>query len=404
MLTTLAAQAAVAIDNARLVNDLQQSLSDLKNTQAALVQSEKLSAIGQLIAGVAHELNNPLTAVMGYAQLLQTNDVDDEVRRDLDRIYTQAQRAAKIVQNLLTFARQHKAQRELVDVNELIERVIELRAYQLHVDNIEVTLDLADAILETVADPNQLQQVFLNLINNAQDAISEVADRGRLTIRTELSGDAIRIAFSDTGPGLDMEARRHLFEPFYTTKEVGKGTGLGLSICYGIVSEHEGRIWADNEIDRGATFTVELPIVDELTRHAGPIIKPAVLLDKGMHILVVEDEKDVAGLVQRILATDGHHVTLAKDGQAALDALLARSDEPCDLLISDVKMPGLSGPMLYETLCDTFPNLAKKTIFITGDIMSESTQEFLKTTGVPYLSKPFTVEDLRRRIADILAP
>jgi C4-dicarboxylate-specific signal transduction histidine kinase/ActR/RegA family two-component response regulator len=404
LLMTLATQAAAAIENARLVHDLQQSLDDLKRTQDQLIQSEKLSAIGQLIAGVAHELNNPLTAVMGYTQLLRTTEgVDPETAADLDKIYAQAQRAAKIVENLLTFARQKKAERRYVNVNDILERTLELRAYQLQVENIRIAKHLDRRLLGVMADPNQLQQVFLNLINNAQDAMSEYRGGGLLTVTTELRAGRIRITFADDGPGLTPEVKQHLFEPFFTTKEVGKGTGLGLSICFGIVSQYNGTIRAEGELDAGASFIVELPLAEPQPIQEGDIPAQVAAAARGKRVLIVDDEAEVAEVLLRILTHDSHQAMIAHDGEMAL-RLLAEAREsgtPFDLMISDIKMPGLSGPALYAQVRELEPKLAERVIFITGDTMSPATYNFLKSVSLPYLTKPFTISDFRR-IADKL--
>ena len=402
LLMTLATQAAVAIDNARLVQDLQQSLDDLESAQEALVQSEKLSAIGQLIAGVAHELNNPLTAVMGYAQLLQASSADEQMRHDLDRISIQAQRAAKIVQNLLTFARQHKADRQRVAINDIVERVIDLRAYQLQVDNVRVVLDLDEDPLETVADGNQLQQVMLNLLNNAHDAIRSVRDKGEIRISTRHKGHTILISCADDGPGLAPEVRRHLFEPFYTTKDVGQGTGLGLSICYGIISEHRGKIWAESTEGGGTVFHVELPVVQEPVGVGRQASAEMVAPSPGRRVLVVEDERDVAQLLRRVLVADGHTVILAEDGNEAVEHLQALGEDGLDLVISDIKMPGLGGPALYKRLKRDYPSLVKRMVIITGDMMNAATRGFLRETGLPYLTKPFGLDDLKFKMTELL--
>ncbi|MBC7235565.1 MAG: GAF domain-containing protein [Chloroflexi bacterium] len=403
LITTLAAQAAAALENARLVHDLQRSLDNLRETQAQLIQSAKLSAVGQLIAGVAHELNNPLTAVMGYAQLLQTSEgLDPEVLRDVAKIYAQAERAAKIVQNLLTFAREYKAERHLVDVNEILSRTIELRLYQLRVENIEVEVRLAEQKLTTWADGNQLQQVFLNLINNAQDAMVEHRGGGRLTIVSSCEGERIRVDISDDGPGLSAEVRQHLFEPFFTTKEVGKGTGLGLSICFGIVSEHDGVIEVESEEGHGTTFKVFLPLV----KAEGPVTTKAESqqphLPRGRRTLIVEDERDVASLLERILRQEGHEIVLASNGQEALEALTQDESPSFDLIISDIKMPGLDGRELYDRLLKRSPKMCRRLVFITGDTLSPETSSFLQRTQVSHVPKPFNIPDLLNALACVL--
>ena len=409
LLLTLGTLAAAAIENARLVGDLQQSLTRLQTTQAQLVQSEKLSAIGQLIAGVAHELNNPLTAVLGYTQLLQAEPhLDTEMREDLDKIYAQAQRAASIVQNLLTFAREHKSQRRFVDVNEVIKRALELSAYQLRNANVQVITRLDVGVLGCIADAGQLQQVFINLINNARDALLTTPHRGgHLTIESTLRDDKIQVRFIDDGPGLSPEVKQHLFEPFFTTKEVGEGTGLGLSICFGIVTDHGGRIWAESEPGQGATFIVELP-ASKAPRRASSETRPPQEIPAPVQqkrILVVDDEEDVAGVLGRFLAQEGYEVLVAHSGAEALALLeeIQGSLEGLDLILSDIKMPGLSGPALYERLRRQAPELAQRVLFITGDTLDRRTQAFLRRVRLPYVRKPFDLEELRRQVSRLLA-
>ncbi|MFP3896058.1 MAG: ATP-binding protein [Anaerolineales bacterium] len=403
LLMTLATQAAAAIENARLVSDLQESLEHLKSTQDQLIQSEKLSALGQLIAGVAHELNNPLTAIMGYTQILQRSDrFDKKAQEDLKRVHTQAQRAAEIVENLLTFARQHRTERQYVDVNEIIERTLELRSYQLYVENVEIVRELDENPPRTMADASQMQQVFLNLINNALDAMIEHAGGGTLTIRSQTKGDSIQVSVSDTGPGLSSEAKKHLFEPFFTTKEVGKGTGLGLSICFGIIDAHNGRIWAEDPPGEGATFIIQIPIVTP-TKETKTETNPVPPVTK-KRILIVEDDDHVASVLERLLSQDGHDTLWAQDGTMALKALARAKDrdETFDLMISDVKMPKMSGTRLYERVSQQDPELARRTLFITGDTMSSSTREFLRHVGLPYLTKPFEIQEMRLALDRLL--
>jgi signal transduction histidine kinase len=225
-----------------------------------LIQAGKLAAIGQLVAGVAHELNNPLASVVGYSQLLMGADCSEKIKRDLERINRQGVRAARIVENLLTFARRKEPRQESININDVIERSLELQAHQLALDNISIVKELDEALPPTVADPFQMQQVFMNIIGNAHQALRDWGGERELRVRSELVGDMIRVEFADSGPGISPEVMGRLFEPFLTTREVGKGTGLGLSIAYGIVEAHGGRVWAESEVGKGATFIVEIPV------------------------------------------------------------------------------------------------------------------------------------------------
>ena len=252
-------QIASAIDRSRLYVETRQAYDNLRRTQEQLLHSEKLAAVGQLISGVAHELNNPLTAILGYSQLLTASgEIGTRALGYVDKVYKQAQRTHRIVQNLLSFARQHKPERVPVNVNSIVEDTLALRDYDLRMSQIQVSLELCEGLPELSADPHQLQQVFLNLINNAVDAILEVGSVGELRVRTGVEEDQIFIEFTDSGPGVKDSSR--VFDPFYTTKPVGKGTGLGLSICYGIITEHGGSILVKNGPQRGATFRIELPL------------------------------------------------------------------------------------------------------------------------------------------------
>ncbi len=225
-----------------------------------LIVTDRLASVGELASGIAHELNNPLTAVIGFAQMVLDKDMPDGVRKDIQVVYNEAQRAAEVVKNLLTFAGKHSPEKQLMNINSIIEKVLELRAYEQRVNNIQVNTRFAPDLPGVKADYFQLQQVFLNIIINAEYFMLEAHNRGSLTITTERAGDIIRASFADDGPGIAQENLGHLFDPFFTTKEVGGGTGLGLSICHGIVAEHGGRIYATSGPAEGATFIVELPI------------------------------------------------------------------------------------------------------------------------------------------------
>ncbi len=224
------------------------------------MQAEKLSAIGQLVAGVAHELNNPLTGVMGFSQLLLETDISGDVRRDVERISSEAVRAAKIVQNLLSFARKREPETTSVDLNQVAMATVEVKAYDLHTSNVIVETDLAADLPMIFADTSQIQTVLLNLIGNAQDAVGQLSGGGTVQISTRRVGDMVRVTVGDNGTGIRPEHLGKVFDPFFTTKEVGEGTGLGLSLCHGIITAHDGRIWAESELGQGAQFHVEMPM------------------------------------------------------------------------------------------------------------------------------------------------
>ena len=233
-----------------------------KRMEEQLILTDRLASIGELSSGIAHELNNPLTSVIGFSQLLMEGDVPANMKEDLGIVNSEAQRAAAIVKNLLTFARKHAPVKQLSQVNTVIEDVLRLRAYEQKVNNIEVENRLSPNLPEIMIDHFQMQQVFLNVMVNAEFAMLEAHHRGKLVITTEKYGDVIRVIFTDDGPGISKENLKHVFDPFFTTKEVGKGTGLGLSICHGIVSEHGGKIYARSEKGHGTTFVVELPLIN----------------------------------------------------------------------------------------------------------------------------------------------
>jgi two-component system NtrC family sensor kinase len=239
-------------------------VTERRRLEEQIQQAGRLAAVGELAAGVAHELNNPLAAILGYAQLLtKSNDLNEVTRKDLNAVYSEAQRAAKITQNLLTFARKHNPERQLVSINEAIKKTLELRDHQMSVNNIELSVQLQPDLPTTMADFYQMQQVFMNIIINAEQAMIEAHGRGRLLVKTRAVDGVIQITLIDNGPGIPKENLNRIFDPFFTTKEVGKGTGLGLSMCYGIIQAHGGRMYARSEPGKGATFVVEIPIITQ---------------------------------------------------------------------------------------------------------------------------------------------
>jgi signal transduction histidine kinase/ActR/RegA family two-component response regulator len=382
---------------------LQKTVNTLKSTQAQLVQSEKLSAVGEFVAGVAHELNNPLAAVMGFSEMLKDADVHESHRRHLDLIFQSATRCRKIVQSLLSFARRHQPERKPVAVNKLIEEVLEIVAYQLRTSNVEVNSRFAPNLPLVLADGHQIQQVILNLVNNARQAIEGHQQSGRITVSTELQSKAIRISIQDNGPGIAPENLSRIFDPFFTTKEVGKGTGLGLSLCYGLIREHGGTIAVNSQPGQGACFIIELPATDDIAPAESPLPAKAENIKSqegaGKKILLVDDEHILLEMIREGLKRHSYEVTTANNGEAALRQL---HDQKFDAVCTDLKMPGLNGRQLYEWIRASRPDAARRIVFMTGDIINESLQMFLDQERLACLHKPFAVADLRQAIKKII--
>ena len=363
-------------------------VTDQKMLQEQLIQSEKMSAIGQLVSGVAHELNNPLAGISAFAQLLLAEKrFPPDQRTAAETIYSEARRASRIVQNLLTFARQHKAEKGPAAINQVLDDTLELRGYELRVRGIDVRREYDEALPDTMGDAHQLQQVFLNLITNAEQAMERAEGRHhRLTVRTRRAADAIRIEVEDTGSGVPANLLERIFNPFFTTKPTGHGTGLGLSISLGIVREHEGRIWAENAAQGGARFIVELPVIVPRASGEFPAVLAAHPVGDSLHILVVDDEASVRVALQRYLAARGHDVETTASGQDALGLLRAGE---YDAVIVDMRMPDLSGEQLFEELRAADREHAERVIFTTGDLVSEQMRRFLDGSGRPCVPKPF---------------
>jgi len=364
-------------------------VTDQKMLQEQLIQSEKMSAIGQLVSGVAHELNNPLAGISAFAQLLLAEKrFPPDQRTAAETIYSEARRASRIVQNLLTFARQHKAEKVQTSINQVLDDTLELRGYELRVRGIDVRREYDESLPDTMADAHQLQQVFLNLITNAEQAMEQRdGHHHRLTVRTRRNADTIRIEVEDTGAGIPANLVERIFNPFFTTKPTGSGTGLGLSISLGIVREHEGRIWAENPPSGGARFIVEIPITAPRTsgEHAAlaPVAQHGI---DNLRVLVVDDEASVRVSLQRYLAGKGHEVETTASGEDALSRLKISK---YDAVIVDMRMPDLSGEQLFERLRSNDPSHAERVIFTTGDLVNEQMRRFLDGTGRPCVPKPF---------------
>ncbi len=378
-------------------------ITNQRHIQSKLVQTEKMAALGQLVSGIAHELNNPLTSIMGYAQLALGRRKSDAPNNEVAMIFTEAERARRIVKNLLFFARQTQPERTRVDLNEIVERTVALRGYELKIENIAIRCELAPDLPPTLADPHQLQQVILNLLVNAEQAILESRGHGRILLRTRKTVESrLLLDVSDDGPGIPPQIASRIFDPFFTTKPPGLGTGLGLSIVYGIVEQHGGSVAFENLPGGGARFTVEIPLLaipaDAVLATATSSVDPGSV--SAGRVLVVEDEPTVAQLISDVLGDEGHDVEAVLDSQEGLTRV-ARAHY--DLIICDLRMPRLDGPAFYDSLVRTQSPARDSILFITGDTLGPHTVEFLKSRQLPFLAKPFLVEELKLAANRILA-
>jgi len=389
LLVAISRQLATTIEKVQLYEETCRAYEDLRRTQEQLLQSEKMSAVGQLISGVAHELNNPLTAILGYAQLLEGAGLDLRSADYVRKLFKQAQRTHRVVQNLLSFARQRKPQKQEVDLRKVLEESITLREYDLRVNNVTLEREFPDHIPSVVADPHQLEQVFLNVINNALDAMVEASGGGVLKVRVFRKDSYVCVEFDDNGPGLKDPTR--IFDPFYTTKSVGKGTGLGLSICYGIVKEHGGEIVARNRDEGGATIAVRLLASEKAALPEAPIAprREAVLAGR---VLLVEDEEAVLEFERDVLVGAGAEVTTSMSVEDTKQLLRSGS---YDVIVMNGIMPGeCSAREMYEWLATNHPGCEKGLLLTFSTLTDQETRSFLQEHGVPSLAKPFEVADL----------
>jgi signal transduction histidine kinase/ActR/RegA family two-component response regulator len=371
--------------------------TERRRLQDQLIQSEKMSAIGQLIAGIAHDLNNPLASVVGFADYLtEVPSVPPALREPLSVIQEEAERASNIVKNLLSFARKQEHQRRPIPLKPLLDATFLLLRNQLMAHRVDGVLEVEADLPVPDIDPNQIQQVFVNLINNAAQAIASTGRPGTVVVRARRWLDGVAIDVVDDGPGMSEGLAAQVFEPFFTTKPEGEGTGLGLSISQGIVREHGGRIMLATEEGRGSTFTVQLPLATQPPAPT-PDVRPGAPARR-LKVLVVDDEPHILHYMRATLDAWGHIPVVASDGEEAL--ALAGNDD-FDLLISDLRMPRLGGREFYEELARRRPEQAARLVFSTGDTVRGDTLAFLESLDRPYLHKPFSLAELRRLLDEI---
>ncbi|HEU5103118.1 MAG TPA: GAF domain-containing protein [Roseiflexaceae bacterium] len=374
-------------------------VTEQRHNETQAHQNEQLAALGRMVAGAAHELNNPLAAILGLTQLQIASVVAPELRADLERIERSALRARSIVQQLLTFARVQRPEPQPVAIAALIHDVLERLASTVAQHQIQVTVAIDPNLAAARGDPNQLEQVLFNIIHNAMLALSSNLHGARrdLSIQATQQPDAVRISISDSGPGIAPQHLTRVFEPFFTTRPIGQGTGLGLAITHSIIQQHQGQIHVTSQAGQATTFTIDLPIANEQPSAPAPAPPPATPTI-GAHILLVEDEELVRTVVTRTLVRNGYQVDAVDSGEAALALALAHDYA---LIISDLQMPTMDGPALYEELRDQRPS--SRWLIMTGDTMGERSHSFLQRSRLPALAKPFTREQLLERVAECLA-
>jgi signal transduction histidine kinase/BarA-like signal transduction histidine kinase len=391
---------------ARDVSERKKLDDERRDIYHQLLQAEKMAALGQTISGVAHELNNPLATILSWAERLsQKTTLDASVRRGVETILSESERAARIVRNLLTFARKRQTTRVMVDVNQVVRETLALRSYEQRVSNITIIDALAAGLPQVLADGHQLQQVLLNLIINAEQAMLSAHGRGVIVVRTwhDADQESVVLEINDDGPGIPEDVQPKIFDPFFTTKDVGKGTGLGLTVAYAIIQEHGGRIRLESKPGTGASFYVELPVTGaRLSQTVTPRARLGAAAEvlSGASVLVVEDEAALASAVTDALRDAGYVVDHAEDGEAALAMV---TEGPFDVVICDLKMPRLDGKAFYRALAQRAPTLARRIIFVTGDVAGTDAEQFLKESGCRWLAKPFRLADLLRAVREGLA-
>lgn len=382
---------------ARDITEQKRAQQELREREERSRENSRLASVGQLAAGVAHEINNPLAIIQGFGELALGEDLPAHVRGYLQNIHDQTLRTARIVKNLLSFAGSHQTKTTTVAVADILEQALEMKSNQLRLENINVVTQISPETLTVSGDPFQLIEVILNIVTNAQQAMAEVPRQGELIVGARQVENRIIISISDNGVGIAPENLSKVFDPFFTTKDIGKGTGLGLSICHGLVNQHGGEIRAESVQGEGSTFYVELPlsIVNNEVPPPEAESEPTPTVTK--LVLVVDDEPGFGKLLTDALETEGHRVELADDGVTAWEMI---QHQAYDCLIIDLRMPGMSGKQLYKLIKDKDIELARRCIFVTGAILDPEVAAFLEEVDNPSFYKPLSLQEIRKLVRE----
>jgi len=383
---------------ARDITETKRSEEEIARQRESLYQREKLAALGSLLAGVAHELNNPLSVVVARSVLLEERG-DDRTQAAAAKIRTAAERCARIVRTFLAMARKQQPSRGPVAINDVVTAALDIAAYAIRTSNIALALDLAPDLPLVQADADQLHQVLLNLIINAQQALAEQPSPRRVAIasRFDRGADAVRITVSDNGPGIALHLRARVFEPYFTTKPMGMGTGVGLAVSVGIVEAHGGTLTVDEAPGGGAAFVITLPAGSDgapRTRDE-PVARE---IAPAYAVLIVDDEPEIRDSVAEILGSAGHRTVTAGSGREALERLAV---ETFDVVLTDIRMPDVDGRALYRQIERRWPSLAARVVFVTGDTLASELRTFVQESGRRVIEKPFLPSEVRRVVADV---
>jgi CheY-like chemotaxis protein len=364
-----------------------------------LQQSEKMAALGGLLAGVAHELNNPLSVIVGQATLLKETAKDEKIIERGDKIFTAAERCSRIVKSFLAIARRKPPEHKLMQINEAVNQALDLLTYPLRTENVQLKLELDPRLPQIIGDQDQFTQVISNLVLNGAQAMKDWQGERTITVKSYVDKETghVCLEVADTGPGISNEIKVRVFEPFFTTKAPGTGTGVGLSLCLNIVTAHNGQLNLQDTPGGGATFFIHLPLPEQYKNKKDETVAAPTQQQRPLKILVVDDEFELAQTLADLLAKYGHSFDFAINGKIALEKLHAKN---FDFILSDLRMPEMDGPTMYKHICAELPYYRQRIVFITGDTLTTFVHDFLHDNPVRFIEKPYTLADVTKAITE----